>query len=149
MTCIERFYGHKHRPQHLSISAVCAPRMNTVQYLWAGFEGRAMVPNDLKDFCVTTLDKLQSVYRLSQHAGSRLRCGDVKDCESLNWWWNVALSEVAVRFATRYEYVTTAEDVLVRRLRPLFLVARKANDMTGATATQVQKSPPRSLAADL
>lgn len=41
-------------------------------------------------------------------------------------WLNSSLSEAMVRFAVRYEYARTVEDILARRSRLLFLDARQA-----------------------
>lgn len=45
------------------------------------------------------------------------------------------LSEAMVRFAARYEYARTVEDVLARRSRWLFLDARRARDLAPEVAT--------------
>ena len=45
------------------------------------------------------------------------------------------LTEAMVRFAARYEYARTVEDVLARRSRLLFLDARKAMDLAPLVAT--------------
>ena len=44
------------------------------------------------------------------------------------------LTEAMVRFAARYEYACTVEDVLARRSRLLFLDARKAIELAPAVA---------------
>jgi glycerol-3-phosphate dehydrogenase len=44
------------------------------------------------------------------------------------------LSEAMVRFAARYEYARTVEDVLARRNRLLFLDAREAERLAPAVA---------------
>ncbi len=49
------------------------------------------------------------------------------------------LTEAMVRFAARFEYARTVEDVLARRSRLLFLDARKAIDMAPAVADILQE----------
>ncbi len=49
------------------------------------------------------------------------------------------LTEAMVRFAARFEYARTVEDVLARRSRLLFLDARKAIDMAPAVAGILQE----------
>jgi glycerol-3-phosphate dehydrogenase len=49
------------------------------------------------------------------------------------------LTEAMVRFAARFEYARTVEDVLARRSRLLFLDARKAIDMAPAVAAILQE----------
>lgn len=48
------------------------------------------------------------------------------------------LTEAMVRFAARYEYACTVEDVLARRSRLLFLDARKAMELAPAVAAILQ-----------
>lgn len=48
------------------------------------------------------------------------------------------LTEAMVRFAARYEYACTVEDVLARRSRMLFLDARKAIELAPAVAAILQ-----------
>jgi hypothetical protein len=50
------------------------------------------------------------------------------------------LTEAMVRFAARFEYARTVEDVLARRSRLLFLDARKAIDMAPASQASCRKS---------
>lgn len=52
-------------------------------------------------------------------------------------WLAPGLSEAMVRFAVRYEYARTVEDVLARRSRLLFLDARAAQAAAPAVATIV------------
>ena len=49
-------------------------------------------------------------------------------------WLCEGLSEAMVRFAARYEFARTVEDVLARRSRLLFLDARKALSVAPAVA---------------
>ena len=49
-------------------------------------------------------------------------------------WLCPGLSEAMVRFAARYEYARTVEDMLARRSRILFLDARQAGSMAGDVA---------------
>ena len=49
------------------------------------------------------------------------------------------LTEAMVRFAARFEYARTVEDMLARRSRLLFLDARKAIDMAPAVAGILQE----------
>jgi glycerol-3-phosphate dehydrogenase len=50
----------------------------------------------------------------------------LKDLPGADVWLCEGLSEAMVRFAARYEFARTAEDVLARRARLLFLDARQA-----------------------
>ncbi len=50
-------------------------------------------------------------------------------------WLCEGLSEAMVRFAVRYEYARTVEDVLARRSRLLFLDAQLACDLSDKVAT--------------
>src|SRR5690606_36816495 len=49
------------------------------------------------------------------------------------------LSEAMVRFAARYEYARTVEDVLARRTRLLFLDARLAEQLAASVAGILQE----------
>ena len=49
-------------------------------------------------------------------------------------WLSPSLSEAMVRFAVQYEYARTAEDMLARRSRQLFLDARQAASMAVSVA---------------
>lgn len=51
----------------------------------------------------------------------------------------LGLTEAMVRFAVRYEYACTVEDVLARRHRMLFLDAARAREQTGAVAEILQQ----------
>jgi glycerol-3-phosphate dehydrogenase len=50
-------------------------------------------------------------------------------------WLCEGLSEAMVRFAVRYEYARTVEDVLARRSRLLFLDAQLALELSDKVAT--------------
>jgi glycerol-3-phosphate dehydrogenase len=50
-------------------------------------------------------------------------------------WLSEGLSEAMVRFAVRYEYARTVEDVLARRSRLLFLDAQLALELSDKVAT--------------
>ena len=50
-------------------------------------------------------------------------------------WLCEGFSEAMVRFAVRYEYARTVEDVLARRSRLLFLDAQLALDLSDKVAT--------------
>ena len=50
----------------------------------------------------------------------------VQTLPGMQQWLNGSLSEAMVRFAVRYEYARTVEDILARRNRLLFLDARQA-----------------------
>lgn len=50
----------------------------------------------------------------------------VRVLKGADQWLADGLSEAMVRFAARYEYARTVEDVLARRCRLLFLDARQA-----------------------
>ena len=58
----------------------------------------------------------------------------LKDIEGHDRWLVPGLSEAMVRFAARYEYARTVEDVLARRNRLLFLDAREAARISPAVA---------------
>ena len=49
------------------------------------------------------------------------------------------VNEAMVRFAARYEYARTVEDVLARRWRVLFLNARRAAEMASDVAEILQQ----------
>ncbi|MGN1055649.1 MAG: glycerol-3-phosphate dehydrogenase/oxidase [Comamonas sp.] len=53
------------------------------------------------------------------------------------------LSEAMVRFAVRYEYARTVEDMLARRCRLLFLDARKAAEVAPRVAAVMQQELPQ------
>jgi glycerol-3-phosphate dehydrogenase len=59
-------------------------------------------------------------------------------------WMTEGLTEAMVRFAARYEYARTVEDVLARRSRLLFLDAKAA----AAVAADVGKILEEELGAD-
>jgi len=50
-------------------------------------------------------------------------------------WLSEGLSEAMVRFAVRYEYARTVEDVLARRSRLLFLDAQLALELSDKVST--------------
>jgi glycerol-3-phosphate dehydrogenase len=58
----------------------------------------------------------------------------LKDIEGHDRWLVPGLSEAMVRFAARYEYARTVEDVLARRNRLLFLDAQEAARISPAVA---------------
>ncbi|MDD0840241.1 glycerol-3-phosphate dehydrogenase/oxidase [Curvibacter sp. HBC61] len=75
--------------------------------------------------------------RLSQPPGSHLYGDEAALLDSLpghDRWIGPNLSEAMVRFAARYEYARTIEDVLARRHRMLFLDARAAAAAAPAVA---------------
>jgi glycerol-3-phosphate dehydrogenase len=55
-----------------------------------------------------------------------------------NHWLTPSLSEAMVRFAARYEYALSVEDVLARRSRLLFLDARLAAQAAPAVGDILQ-----------
>ena len=65
----------------------------------------------------------------------RLQGQDVELCPGL--------TEAMVRFAARYEYARTVEDVLARRWRVLFLNARQAAAMASDVAEILQQETGR------
>ncbi|HBJ98862.1 MAG TPA: FAD-dependent oxidoreductase, partial [Delftia acidovorans] len=54
-------------------------------------------------------------------------------------WLADGLNEAMVRFAARFEYARTVEDVLARRSRLLFLDARKAAEVAPRVAAILQE----------
>lgn len=54
-------------------------------------------------------------------------------------WFCPGLSEAMVRFAARYEYATTVEDMLARRNRLLFLDARMASRLAAPVGAVLQE----------
>ena len=76
--------------------------------------------------------------------GSEAEC--VLALEGSERWLGAGLSEAMVRYAARYEYARTVEDVLARRSRHLFLDARQARNMGPSVAQVLQQEtgvPPR------
>lgn len=65
-------------------------------------------------------------------------------------WLADGLSEAMVRFAVRYEYARTVEDILARRSRLLFLDARKAAEVAPEVAVLLQEelSPAHNIGLD-
>ena len=75
-------------------------------------------------------------HRLHQPQGEHIygeEAAAVRTVRGADRWLTPSLSEAMVRFAARYEYARTVEDVLARRNRLLFLDARQA----AAVAPQV------------
>ncbi|MDD2545528.1 MAG: glycerol-3-phosphate dehydrogenase/oxidase [Burkholderiaceae bacterium] len=68
----------------------------------------------------------------------------LQDMPGARVWLDDGLTEAMVRFAVRYEYARTVEDVLARRSRCLFLDARKAE----ALAPRVAELMAQELEAD-
>ena len=58
----------------------------------------------------------------------------VRACPGSEHALGLGLTEAMVRYAARYEYAWTVEDVLARRWRALFLNAREAMTMAPAVA---------------
>jgi glycerol-3-phosphate dehydrogenase len=58
----------------------------------------------------------------------------LKDLPGADVWLAAGLSEAMVRFAARYEYALTVEDMLARRSRLLFLDARLAAQLAPRVA---------------
>jgi glycerol-3-phosphate dehydrogenase len=62
----------------------------------------------------------------------------VADMPGADLWLCEGLSEAMVRFAARYEYAITVEDVLARRSRLLFLDARLATSVAAQVGAILQ-----------
>ena len=67
----------------------------------------------------------------------------VRSLPGADQWLVEGLSEAMVRFAVRYEYARTVEDVLARRSRLLFLDAAKAAKIAPRVAEIVQQELPQ------
>lgn len=81
--------------------------------------------------------QVQPLVRLSQGQGLHIYGEDAAVVQSLpgaDNWLAPGLSEAMVRFAARYEYANTVEDVLARRSRLLFLDAAQAANAAPAVA---------------
>lgn len=65
--------------------------------------------------------------------------GVVESMEGASRWLCPGLNEAMVRFAARYEYAVTVEDVLARRSRLLFLDARLAASLATAVAVILEQ----------
>jgi glycerol-3-phosphate dehydrogenase len=63
----------------------------------------------------------------------------VQQLPGADQWLTDGLSEAMVRFAARFEYARTVEDVLARRSRMLFLDARQAADLAPRVAAILQE----------
>jgi len=86
-------------------------------------------PNSSADFSTFSLTHAQGLHSYGNEKSQLLTLpgADTWLCEGLN--------EAMVRFAVRYEYARTVEDVLARRSRLLFLDAQLALDLSDKVAT--------------
>ena len=78
-----------------------------------------------------------SRHKISEPSGMHSYGGEAAQVQALQGhdrWLCPGLSEAMVRFAARYEYARTVEDMLARRSRILFLDARQAGSMAGDVA---------------
>jgi len=78
-----------------------------------------------------------SQHKMSDAAGLHSYGGEAADVQALpghDHWLCPGLSEAMVRFAARYEYARTVEDMLARRSRILFLDARLAESLAAEVA---------------
>ena len=62
----------------------------------------------------------------------------LREIEGHDHWLNPHVSEAMVRFAARYEYARTVEDVLARRKRVLFLDAKEAAKIAPEVASLLE-----------
>jgi len=79
--------------------------------------------------------------KLSEAAGLHSYGGEAAEVQALpgqDYWLCPSLSEAMVRFAARYEYARTVEDVLARRSRVLFLDALLAESLAAEVAELLQ-----------
>jgi glycerol-3-phosphate dehydrogenase len=79
--------------------------------------------------------------KLSEAAGLHSYGGEAAEVQALpghDRWLCTGLSEAMVRFAARYEYARTVEDMLARRSRVLFLDARLAESLAAEVADLLQ-----------
>ncbi len=82
-----------------------------------------------------------SRHKISEPAGLHSYGGDAVDVQALpghGRWLCPGLSEAMVRFAARYEYARTVEDMLARRSRILFLDAMLAESIAADVAQTLQ-----------
>jgi glycerol-3-phosphate dehydrogenase len=82
-----------------------------------------------------------SQHKMSDAAGLHSYGGEAAEVQALpghDHWLCPGLSEAMVRFAARYEYARTVEDMLARRSRVLFLDARLAESLATEVADLLQ-----------
>ncbi|MDO9279142.1 MAG: glycerol-3-phosphate dehydrogenase/oxidase [Polaromonas sp.] len=82
-----------------------------------------------------------SQHKMSDAAGLHSYGGEAAEVQALpghDHWLCPGLSEAMVRFAARYEYARTVEDMLARRSRVLFLDARLAESLAAEVADLLQ-----------
>jgi len=82
-----------------------------------------------------------SQHKMSDAAGLHSYGGEAAVVQAMpghDHWLCIGLSEAMVRFAARYEYARTVEDMLARRSRVLFLDARLAESLAAEVADLLQ-----------